>query len=226
MTTPADARRIVRRLDRPDPEVVKRFSDLYTGIVLDQVGKRGAMSAQLGPISPGMRVCGPAVTSAGPDLTVRRMAIDLAEPGDVLVVAAGGIEDRACFGDGTAKRMMMKGLAGAVVDGSVRDAGGLRALGFPTFCRGITPRNYHYPEEGAEGAVNVPVICAGVLVEPGDLVLGDDDGVVVVPRTLAADVQAEAQAKLEAEREVRESWTRYESFNVARELAARGYVFE
>jgi 4-hydroxy-4-methyl-2-oxoglutarate aldolase len=100
------------------------------------------------------------------------MAIDLALPGDVLVVAAGGVTDYACFGDGTAQRMMLKGMAGAVVDGSTRDARFLRQLAFPTFVRGVTPRNYHYPVSAEYGAVNVSVVCGGVLVEPGDVILG------------------------------------------------------
>ena len=222
----SDAGRIVQRIERVEPDVVARFAQYYTGIVLDQLDKRGAMTHEISPLSPGMRLCGPAVTSQGPDLTVRRMAIDLAQPGDVLVVAAGGITDRACFGDGTAKRMTMKQLAGAVVDGSVRDAAGLRELGFPTFCRGITPRNYHYPAEGDQGAVNVPVVVGGVVVEPGDLVLGDDDGVVVVPRLLAPQIQDVVAEKLAAERAVRSGWTEYEPFGVWPDLEQRGYVLE
>ncbi|MFD4156484.1 RraA family protein [Streptomyces hydrogenans] len=220
------AGRIVQRVERPDAEVVTAFASYYTGIVLDSMRKSGAMSVDLAPLAPGTKVCGPAVTCFGADLSIRRMAIDLAEPGDVLVVAAGGIRDRACFGDGTAKRMTMKSMAGAVVDGAVRDAAGLRDLGFPTFCLGTTPRNYHYPMEAEEGAVNVPVICGGVLVEPGDLILGDDDGVVVVPRALAPEIRHEVAAKLAAEREVRGSWTGYEPFDVVDELKQRGYVFE
>ncbi len=219
-------RRVVTRIERPDAEVVRRFSEFYTGIVLDTLGKHGAMHTDIGPLSPGMRMCGPAVTSLGPDLTVRRMAIDLAQPGDVLVIAAGDIRDVACFGDGTASRMIKKELAGAVVDGCTRDAAGLRALGFPTFVRGVTPRNYHYPESGDHGSVNVPVVCGGVLVEPGDLVLGDDDGVVVVPRAVAADLVAPVAEKLRAERELRGSWETYEPFDVEAELRARNFTFE
>lgn len=218
--------RVVQRIERVEQEVVDAFAAYYTGIVLDSVHKRGAMTVDIGPLEPGMKVCGPAVTQFGADLTVRRMAIDLAQPGDVLVVAAGGIRDRACFGDGTAKRMTMKSLAGAVVDGAVRDAAGLRELGFPTFCLGTTPRNYHYPMEAEEGAVNVPVVCGGVLVEPGDLILGDDDGVVVVPRLLAPKIQDEVAQKLVAERQLRGSWQDYEPFDVVNELKQRGYVFE
>lgn len=221
----SNLRRIVTKIDRVDPGTVNRFKDFYTGIVLDALGKDGAMHVDVAPLAASMKFCGPAVTSLGPDLTVRRMAIDLAEPGDVLVVAAGDVRDYACFGDGTAARMMTKYMAGAVIDGCTRDAAGLRRLGFPTFCRGVTPRNYHYPAAGDHGAVNVPVVCGGVLVEPGDLVMGDDDGVVVVPRGIAAAVADEVEVKLAEERRIRSSWTEYPPFDVASELEARGYVF-
>jgi 4-hydroxy-4-methyl-2-oxoglutarate aldolase len=219
-------RRVVTRIERVDRDVVKRFQNFYSAIVLDAMGKYNIADVDLGPLNPGMRVVGPAVTSLGPDLTVRRMVIDLAQPGDVLVVAAGGVRDYACFGDGTATRMLTKDLAGAVIDGCVRDAAGLRALAFPTFCRGVTARNYHYPAGGDHGAVNVPVVVGGVLVEPGDLVVADDDGVVFVPRVLAADIADIVEPKLAAERQLRDSWTTYPSFDVADELRRRRYVFE
>lgn len=218
--------RIVREIERVDEEVLAVFRDCYTAFALDYLGKLGAMSVNLSPLSPGMRMCGAAVTSLGPDLSVRRMAIDLARPGDVLVVAAGGVTEYACFGDGTARRMQVKGLAGAVIDGSTRDAAGIRALGFPTFTRGITPRNYHYPVSPEYGAVNVPVVCAGVVVNPGDIVLGDDDGVVVVPRQVAAELSAKISVTLAQEREERARMTEFVPFNLKDELLARGYEFE
>lgn len=219
-------KRVVTRIERVDQATVDAYRAFYTGIVLDHLGKLGAMDTAIGPIAAGMRVVGPAVTSLGSDLTVRRMAIDLAQPGDVLVVAAGGAADYACFGDGTARRMQVKGISGAVIDGAVRDAAGLRALGFPTFARDITPRNFHYPSGIDFGAVNVAVVCGGVLVEPGDLIVGDDDGIVVVPRRLAGDLRGAIDTELRAERALRDSWTEYPPFGVADELRRRGYVFE
>ena len=219
-------KKIIRSFERPDPEIVAEFSLLYTGIVADVLGKLGVMHVNLGPLSPGMTICGPATTSFGPDLTVRRMAIDLAAPGDVLVVAAGGIRDYACFGDGTARRMMTKKMAGAVIDGCTRDAAGLRRVDFPTFSLGVTSKNYHYPESGDYGAVNVPVVCAGVSVSPGDIILGDDDGVVAVPASMAYSVLEEARKNLAEENQIRDSWNRYVPFDVAEELHQRGYSYE
>jgi 4-hydroxy-4-methyl-2-oxoglutarate aldolase len=218
--------RVVRSVRRPAKDVIVEFADFYTGIVLDALGKHGAMDVDIAPLSPGLTVCGPAVTALGPDLTVRRMAIDLAQPGDVLVVAAGNVRDYACFGDGTATRMMTKSLVGAVIDGCTRDAAGLRRLAFPTFCRGVTARNYHYPSWGDHGAVNVPVVCGGVTVAPGDLVIGDDDGIVVVPFAAVDMVRAIVRPKLAAERAERSSWDAYPPYDVEDELMKRGYEFE
>ena len=216
---------VIENIERPSAKLVERYRELYSAFVLDEFGKLGALSAEIGPLSPGLKICGPAVTSLGADLTVRRMAIDLAQPGDVLVVAAGGSADYACFGDGTAGRMLLKGLTGAVVDGCVRDAAGLRALGFAAFCRGVTPRNFYYPAGLEHGAVNVPVHCGGVLVKPGDLVLGDDDGVVVVDRLAAAEHIDRLEANLADERATRGAWTDYVPFDVRAELVRRGFVF-
>src|SRR5437773_1331354 len=112
---------IREHFQRPSKDVVDALAQCYTGFVLDRLGKVGAMR-HISPLSPGMRVCGPATTCQGPDLTLRRMAIDLAMAGDVLVVAAGGNQAIACFGDGTARRMLLKGLQSAVIDGATRDA--------------------------------------------------------------------------------------------------------
>lgn len=113
-----------------------------------------------------------------------------------------------------------------MIDGACRDVAGLRALGFPTFARAVTPRNFHYPAGVEHGAVNVPVVCAGVLVEPGDIVIGDDDGVVVVPKRIAAEIVAAASAFLEGERRFRAMLSQqYVSFGAAEQLKEHGYTF-
>ena len=152
------------------------------------------------------------------------MAIDLAEEGDVLVVAAGGIPDYFCFGDGTALRMMRKGMAGAVIDGSVRDSGFLRSMECPTFCRGVTPRNYHYPVAAEYGAVNVPVTIGGVTVHPGDLIFGDDDGIVVISFGVVDRISDLVSKDIAEERSVRAGMTTFTPFDVEDELRVRGYT--
>ena len=217
--------RVIRRISRPDRAVVEKLGAAYTGFILDHLGKSSYMRG-LYPLYQGAVICGPAVTSLGPDLTVRRMAIDLSEPGDVLVVAAGGDGETACFGDGTARRMALKGMAGAVIDGATRDARFLRNMKFPTFCRGVTPKNYHYPSAPHHGGVNVPVICGNALVQPGDVIFGDDDGVVVIPRDAAIDLADTVTRNLLLERKARDAMRSYESYNVERELLDRGYTVE
>jgi 4-hydroxy-4-methyl-2-oxoglutarate aldolase len=217
--------RVVTSIERTSRTAIESISRCYTGFILDRIGKVGVMNG-IHPLSPGMRICGPAITSFGPDLSVRRMAINLAEPGDILVVAAGGYTDRACFGDGTARRMMLKQMRGAVIDGSTRDAQFLRSLSFPTFVKGITPLNYDYPIVSIGGGVNVTVSCGGVLVSPGDLILGDDDGVIVVPRRTAEQLARALEEELSKEQMDRARMKTFEPFNVEEELRARGYTFE
>lgn len=172
-----------------------------------------------------MRVCGSAVTCEGPDLSLRRMGIDLAKDGDVLVVAAGGDTEKACFGDATALVMQHKGMSGIVIDGATRDVARLRQMNFPTFARSATPRNYTYPADSLVGGVNVPVICAGVLVRPGDIILGDDDGVIVISFDDAVRIApkiVDIMKKKDAEHRGRIG----KPYNQDQQLKDRGYVFE
>jgi len=216
---------IRRNFDRSAGAAVRALSACYTGFVLDRLGKSGFMSPAMKPLAAGMRMCGTAVTVLGAELEVRRMAINVAQPGDVLVIAAGGVTDHACFGDATALRMQLKGMAGCVIDGSTRDASSLRAMKFPVFVKGITARNYHYPYGGDHGAVNVPIVCDGVQVNPGDIVLGDDDGVLVVPAAVASRLAETIERELDAEKAGRKTMTSFKPYDVQDVLAERGYRF-
>jgi 4-hydroxy-4-methyl-2-oxoglutarate aldolase len=217
---------VVTGIDRPPPELLDRFRNLYTGLILDHLGKHGCMATEVKPVWSGALLCGPAITCLGVDWRIRSMAADLAEPGDVVVIAAGGITESACFGDMTATAWRSKGIQGVVIDGAARDVVRLRALGFPVFARAVTPRNFHYPAGLDHGAVNVPVVCAGVAVEPGDIVIGDDDGVVVVPQRIANEIADAATAYLEGENAARAMLEKqYVSFGVEEQLRERGYKF-
>ena len=116
-----------------------------------------------------------------------------------MIVVVRGDTSRACFGDVTATRWHARRLGGVVIDGALRDVEGIHGVGFPAFARGATPRTFHYPSGLEHGAVNVPVACGGALVRPGDVVVGDADGVVVVPAEAAAEVAAAATAYLAKE---------------------------
>lgn len=157
---------IVTSIERTDPGLVTSYRALYTGLVLDHLGKHGGMTPDMKPVWSGAFLCGPAITCLGADWRIRSTAADLAEPGDVIVVAAGGETERACFGDMTATGWQAKGIEGVVIDGACRDVAGLRALAFPAFARAITPRNYHYPAGLEHGAVNVRSSAQGCWLSP------------------------------------------------------------
>jgi len=134
-------------------------------------------------------------------------AVTLAKPGDVLVINAGGYKDAAVFGDLLGYSCKVHNIAGVVIDGASRDAEGMAAIGFPVFARAVLPMG---PFKDSPGSINVPVSCGGVAVQPGDIIVGDGDGVVVVPMEEAADVLAKAQAAAAREQQTRERLTKGE----------------
>ncbi|CAM5307992.1 RraA family protein [Streptomyces abikoensis] len=216
-------REIHTEIIRPTRSEIAALSRLPVAAIVDALGKKGALSHCLKLQTPGLILCGSAVTALGPDVTVRRAAIDLAQPGDIIVVAADGCKERSCFGGVTAAHMQSRGITGVLVDGMVRDVAELRRLAFPTVARGTTPFNYDYPAGREDGAVNVPVDIDGVRITPGDVVVGDEDGAVVVPRDQVTAVIAEAQAAMSAEAE---KWwgRRGQSLGAVQQLADSGYT--
>lgn len=215
-------REIHTEIFRPSRSDVAALSRLPVASIVDALSKTGALSHCLRLQTPGLILCGSAVTALGPDVTVRRAAIDLAQPGDIVVVAAGGGKERSCFGGVTAEHMQSRGITGALVDGMVRDVAELRRIAFPTIARGATPLNYNYPAGREDGAVNVPVDIDGVRITPGDVVVGDEDGAVVVPRAQIAAVLDTVQAAM---REEAEKWwgRRGQSLGAVQQLADSGY---
>ncbi|MEQ8330994.1 MAG: RraA family protein [Longimicrobiales bacterium] len=187
--------RIVTDLPRVAPEVVDGFRGRASSNVADAQGRFRFMDP--GMLSrTGLALCGPAVTvnaRPGDNLMVHK-ALEVAEAGDVVVVCTNGNTTSAIFGELMGHTAVAAGVGGMVVDGAVRDVDGLRALGLPVFARSVTPGGC---DKDGPGEINVPIACGGVPVQPGDLVLGDGDGVVVVPR-LDAPAVLEAVARLEA----------------------------
>lgn len=169
-------------IERPDPKLIDGFRRHDVAKVGDAMGGYGIMNYELKPILLGMKLLGTAVTvitRPGDALFIQKVA-DIAGEGDVVVVDAGGFKDSAIIGEriGTYMKEIRK-IAGIVVDGAVRDSMGLIEIGFPTFARAITPRIYGTQ---GPGAINVPISCGGVTVNPGDLIMADNDGIVVVPK--------------------------------------------
>jgi 4-hydroxy-4-methyl-2-oxoglutarate aldolase len=184
---------IVTEFDRPSAEVVERLARLPLANISDAMNKHGVLHHDLRPLQAAARACGPAFTCGTVDLTVKIFAQSLVQPGDVFVLAAGGVRDYACLGELSANMLVQQGAAGAVVDGAVRDLAGIHEAGLPVFARAVTSRNYHYPFGQPYGSVNLSVVCAGIVVNPGDVVVADDDGVVIVPQQIAAEVAAAAE---------------------------------
>ena len=200
---------IIREFTRPDPQVVKGFEGIPTGVVSDAMGRTGSMGAEIKPVWPKARIVGPALTvrTFPADNLMIHKAVTLAKPGDVLVVNAGGYRDAAVFGDLLGYSCKVHGIAGAVIDGASRDADGMAAINFPVFARAVLPMG---PFKDSPGSINVPLSCGGVAVRPGDVVVADADGVVVVPLEEAVDVLTKAQAAAAKEEQMRERLTKGE----------------
>jgi 4-hydroxy-4-methyl-2-oxoglutarate aldolase len=173
---------------RPDPTLVAAFRGAQTSHVCDAMEGRGAVDWQIKPVDPGNGVfCGPALTAwAYPaDIAAMFGALAEAQPGDVIMLACDGFTATAVIGDLAAGMMKNKGVAAFVTDGLARDRAGIVATGLPLFAKGIVPNS---PALNGPGTVGAPVVLGGVHVCPGDIIVGDADGVVVVPQARAREV--------------------------------------
>ena len=191
---------IVDGFKRPPRSIVSEFDKLFSGAISDAMNLLGAMVSEIKPIFNEIKIVGTAitvVTHVGDTLTLVK-AIDLAQPGDVIVIDGRGHKDSAIWGGLMARSAMKQGVVGVVVDGAVRDVAEIRQLQFPVFARGIVPNN---GTEGYLGKINVPIQCGGVTVRPGDIIFGDDDGVVVTPQEMAEEVSKTAQSIIREEEE-------------------------
>lgn len=192
------------RVNRVAPELATAARELTVADIHEAMGQPGRaqlMSARMQPLQHGQKIAGPAVTAfcwPGDNLMMHR-ALVLAQPGDVLVVVCQAELSGAQWGDLACRYAVQKGLAGVVVQGCVRDVDQVRALGFPVWSTHIHPI---HPDKRGHGSVNTPVVCEGVRVCPGDLIVADGDGVIAVPRDDAQRVVAAAQAKMRREDEV------------------------
>ncbi|MFP4537314.1 MAG: RraA family protein [Dichotomicrobium sp.] len=179
-------------------EELSQWDGLGTAEISDCLDRSMAMLGAIGPIRPEMTVIGQAraINCMVADNSALHAAIELAAPGDVLVAAAQGFEDVAVWGGLMTRAAMQRGIAGLVVDGAVRDSAEIAELGFPCFARCAVPRG---PHKGFGGSVDAPVACGGVTVSSGDLVIGDADGVTVVPLARVTATLAAVRALKERE---------------------------
>ena len=164
-------------------------------IASDCMNRSGAMAASIKPLAAGTRLVGQARTAACMvgDNSAAHAALRRVRPGEVLVIAAGGHADNAIWGGLLTRAAIARGVAGVVIDGAARDVAEIRGLGFPCFATAAVPAG---PHKGFGGTLDGVVACAGCTVAPGDIVIGDDDGVAVVPLARAEAVLAACQAKI------------------------------
>ncbi len=175
--------RIISEFSRPDPALIQKFTGIPVANIGDCMSRTAAISSAIQPVGD-FRLQGPAYTvrvPAGDNLLVF-YAIDHAKPGDVIVIDGGGFTERALVGEIVASYAQKRGIAGFVVDGAIRDKAEIIQLGIPVFCRAITPNG---PYRNGPGEIGVPVNIGGRIIEPGDIVIGDEGGLVSFSPSMA-----------------------------------------
>ena len=219
---------VVRNIKRADAEVVRRLGALGTSTVHEAYGRSGLMKPYLRPVWAGGEAAGTAVTVLvhPGDNWMIHVAVEQCKPGDILVVGCSADNTDGMFGDLLATSLMARGVTGLVIDAGVRDAKSLREIGFPVWSKAISAKG---TVKATLGAVNVPVVCAGVNVMPGDAVVADDDGVVVVGRKDAVEVVTKGEKRHADEDNKRKQLAAgmlgLDMYNMREPLAKAGLVY-
>jgi 4-hydroxy-4-methyl-2-oxoglutarate aldolase len=195
--------KIVRRIERADAAAVKILGESGVATIHEAQGRTGLMRPYMRPIYPTARVAGTAVTvsiAPGDNLMIHA-SLDVCKPGDVLVVAPTSECTDGYFGELLGVSCQAHGVAGLIIDAGVRDTAELTAMNFPVWSKAVSSQG---TVKNVPGDVNIPVVCAGAMVNPGDVVVADADGVVVVAREIAAEVSKASQQRIAKEEKTRE----------------------
>lgn len=192
--------RIFLKVDRPDAALVNGFKGLPVANIADEMNRFFCVAASIKPFNE-KPLLGTAFTvkaRVGDNLMLHK-ALDLAQPGDVIIVDAQGDLTNSITGEIMMTQAAVNGLAGVVIDGAIRDAEAMKTLAMPVYAAGVQPKG---PYKDGPGEINVPISCGGVIVYPGDIVVGDQDGIVIIRPADAPTVLEKAKAKLAKEQQI------------------------